>query len=66
MAHSAAEAPYPNSAASASELCSMAIEIGIEEMKVMEGRKGIMTRWMMTAVGCHLGKFDSNEVSVIS
>ena len=61
-AHLAAEAPYPDSAASASELCLGAIGIGID---AMEGMKG-MTRWMMTAVGCHLSKFDLNEVSVIS
>ena len=51
-AHSAAEAPCPDSAASASELRSMAIGTGID---AMEGTKE-MTRWVMTVVGCHLSK----------
>ena len=51
-AHLAAEAPCQDSAASASELCLGAIGIGID---AMEGMKGT-TRWMMLAVGCHLGK----------
>ena len=51
-AHLVVEGPCPDSAASASELCLGAIGIGID---AMEGMKGT-TRWMMIAVGCHLGK----------
>jgi len=51
-AHSVAEVPCPDFVVSASELCSMAIGIGID---VMEGKAGT-TRWMMTVVGCHLSK----------
>jgi hypothetical protein len=54
-AHLAVGAPCPDSVESASEPFLMAIGIGKE---VMEGTEGT-TRRMMTVVGCHLGKNQS-------